>query len=134
MFVIDKNKCVDCGYCAFVCPFGCLVHHEEDKYWEIDGAKCIQCGQCFSACIASAIGCDKDQQIIEEIYIGDDCIGCSLCAKKCPVGAISGKIKEKFVIDVNKCIKDGYCATICKQNAIVVNKTYVFDQKGRKSV
>ena len=48
----------------------------------------------------------------------DKCKGCSLCAKKCPVGAISGEIKKPFVIDPNKCIKCGVCMETCKFGAI----------------
>ena len=46
------------------------------------------------------------------------CKGCSLCAKKCPVGAISGELRSPFTIDTNKCIKCGVCASNCKFGAI----------------
>ncbi|MFT8350131.1 NADH-quinone oxidoreductase subunit NuoF [Clostridium saccharoperbutylacetonicum] len=46
------------------------------------------------------------------------CKGCSKCSKVCPVGAISGKIKEPFVIDQNKCIKCGACLETCPFKAI----------------
>lgn len=46
------------------------------------------------------------------------CKGCSLCAKKCPVGAISGELKKPFSIDTSKCIKCGLCASNCKFGAI----------------
>ena len=48
----------------------------------------------------------------------DKCKGCSLCAKKCPVGAISGELRSPFTIDTNKCIKCGVCASNCKFGAI----------------
>ena len=51
--------------------------------------------------------------------ITDACKGCSLCAKNCPVNAISGEPKKKFVIDQTKCIKCGACITKCPFKAIV---------------
>lgn len=50
--------------------------------------------------------------------IPDKCKGCSLCSKKCPVGAISGEIKKPYVIDKSKCIKCGVCMDTCKFAAI----------------
>ena len=50
--------------------------------------------------------------------ITDDCKGCTLCAKKCPVDAISGSVKEKHVIDQTKCIKCGKCLETCNFGAI----------------
>ena len=46
------------------------------------------------------------------------CKGCSLCSRKCPVGAISGEVKSPFVIDQTKCIKCGACESSCKFGAI----------------
>ncbi|MDR3206821.1 MAG: 4Fe-4S binding protein [Oscillospiraceae bacterium] len=51
--------------------------------------------------------------------ITDACKGCTACARVCPTGAISGKVKELHVIDQDKCIKCGACMEKCKFNAIV---------------
>ncbi len=52
----------------------------------------------------------------------DKCKKCSLCAKKCPVDAISGEAgKTTFVIDQDKCIKCGACLTTCRFNAVIRN-------------
>jgi NADP-reducing hydrogenase subunit HndC len=49
----------------------------------------------------------------------DKCKGCTACARKCPVGAISGTVKNPHKIDTSKCIKCGVCMATCKFGAIV---------------
>ena len=59
------------------------------------------------------------KDLLEYKIVPELCKGCSLCSRKCPVGAISGEIKSPFVIDQDKCIKCGACLSSCKFNAIV---------------
>ena len=50
----------------------------------------------------------------------DACKGCTLCAKKCPVSAIIGAVKQPHAIDTAKCIKCGQCKTVCRFGAVEV--------------
>ncbi|MDR2427420.1 MAG: NADH-quinone oxidoreductase subunit NuoF [Endomicrobium sp.] len=51
--------------------------------------------------------------------ITDKCVGCGLCATKCPVKAISGDKGKKHIIDGSKCVKCGVCMASCKFGAVV---------------
>jgi NADH-quinone oxidoreductase subunit F len=51
----------------------------------------------------------------------EKCTGCTVCARKCPVDAISGSLKSPHVIDGLKCIKCGICLSACKFDAISVD-------------
>lgn len=63
----------------------------------------------------------KNCQSLRNFVIDKEkCRGCSKCVKVCPVGAITGKIRESFFIDVGKCIRCGACETSCAFQAIYV--------------
>ena len=59
------------------------------------------------------------KKLLKYKIVADKCKGCTLCARNCPVGAISGTVKEPHVIDTSKCIKCGVCMEKCRFGAII---------------
>jgi NADH:ubiquinone oxidoreductase subunit F (NADH-binding)/(2Fe-2S) ferredoxin/Pyruvate/2-oxoacid:ferredoxin oxidoreductase delta subunit len=59
------------------------------------------------------------KDLVRFSILEDKCIGCTLCARKCPVNCISGERKALHVIDQDKCIKCGECFTACKFGAVL---------------
>lgn len=59
------------------------------------------------------------KKLISYSVDADKCKGCTACARKCPVGAISGAVKTAHTIDTSKCIKCGVCMDTCRFGAIV---------------
>ena len=60
----------------------------------------------------------KCSRLIQYKIDAAKCRGCTMCAKKCPAGAISGELKQPHVIDQSKCVKCGACEATCKFGAI----------------
>ncbi len=60
------------------------------------------------------------RDLLTYTIIGDKCIGCGACRKKCPVNAITGEAKEIHAIDQDLCVKCGQCLEACKFEAVGV--------------
>jgi len=60
------------------------------------------------------------KELLKYEIVPEKCVGCTACARVCPVTAISGQVKKPHVIDQETCIKCGNCVTKCKFDAIKV--------------
>lgn len=92
---IDYEKCVDCGACVAKCPQKTIIMENRPDFKgrvaEIDQDACIGCTICFKVCKFSAVngGTPKEKHSI----ITAKCVGCGLCAEKCPKKCI--KMQDK---------------------------------------
>lgn len=59
--------------------------------------------------------------LLKYTIIDEKCVGCTACARVCPVNCISGKVKEVHKIDQDTCIKCGACFSVCRFNAVRKN-------------
>ena len=102
-FIKEDSQC-GLGQCA-PNPVLSTLHYFRDEYVAHVVDKKCPAGVC------------KD--LMQYKIVADKCKGCTACKRACPVGAISGNVKEPHVIDQAKCIKCGACVATCKFGAIV---------------
>ena len=95
---IDKEKCVECGACAKVCPYGAIMNFKRP---------------CERACKVKAIRMNEDQAASID---NSKCIACGACVYQCPFGAISDK---SFILDVIYMLKNSNRGENFKVYAVV---------------
>lgn len=100
--VVDPEKCGACGKCAAVCPNHLIVIRPADQRVDV---------RCSS----------RDPGKAARAICQNSCIGCKICEKKCPAGAITVNDNHAS-IDYSKCTGCGVCAAACPRKCIVTLK------------
>lgn len=96
--IIDKDKCVECGRCASVCPFSAIANNKRP---------------CQNSCKVKAISMDEDKKALID---NNKCISCGACVYQCPFGAIMDK---SYIVDVVNMIKASENNTKYKLYAVI---------------
>ena len=88
------NHCRQCedAPCAEVCPVEAITLDEQTGAWLVDDATCIGCALCVEACQYDAIFVDD---ALDKAIKCDLCGGTPMCAKNCPMGAITTQVSDR---------------------------------------
>lgn len=125
------NKCLNCNLCIENCPNKILAKADKNfpavhiDYSKGEGYCKYDCHKCSEVCPSGAIkriSLEEKQntRIGMAAFNLEICTRCGLCAKICPIGAISCDEKGEPVIDGSKCIGCGKCAKSCPSDAIEI--------------
>lgn len=133
--------CDGYGDCAAVCGNDAITI--TDGVAVVDPAKCGGCGKCVTACpnhliflrketSIVALRCSsKDSGKVTRTVCTNGCIGCKICEKKCPHGAVI-VADNHAVIDYDKCTSCGTCVSACPRKCLV-NITCTHSEKAEQA-
>ncbi len=136
---VHSDRCCFCAQCTEICPVNCLAmsndfafasyeRNEEEVIVKDSGEIKVKLGNVVKVLETEPAKVEADV-LVEEKPVEEEvkpkyeidpekCIGCTKCARLCPVDAITGKVKEPHVIDKEVCIACGQCADGCPVGAI----------------
>ena len=144
---IDVDNCIACGICDKKCPANAIKVDRKTRTWTIERMQCIQCAHCVMVCPKKCLGMDGQYttpdttKTVHTFNIPEQkkpaaagaatsgngelkcdletCVYCTLCAKQCPVGAITVDRAEKvWKVDKDACTQCGVCVEKCPKKCL----------------
>ena len=144
---IDVDNCIACGICDKKCPANAIKVDRKTRTWTIERMQCIQCAHCVMVCPKKCLGMDGQYttpdttKTVHTYEIPakaapaaagaaksgsgklecdlETCVYCTLCAKQCPVGAITVDRAEKvWKVDKDACTQCGVCVEKCPKKCL----------------
>lgn len=134
---IQIEDCILCGLCSMNCPSRAITVDRKAGKWTINRFDCVQCGYCTEKCPKKCLSIvpgyqepmaqkaeatyEKPMEEKKKLPQADTevCVYCTLCAKKCPQGAITVDRAEKvWKLDKDACVSCGLCESNCPKKCI----------------
>ena len=145
---IVGEDCIGCGICAKACPTNAIEVDKNEGSWTIQRMQCIQCSACVDSCPKKCLNMENLYTIPDVVKVVDTfeipakpakkadtkaapsgdgdlqcdketCVFCGLCAKACPVDALTVDRKEKvWEVDKDTCVKCGACIDKCPKKCL----------------
>ena len=146
---IVGEDCIGCGICQRACPTNAIEVDKNAGSWTIQRMQCIQCSACVDGCPKKCLTMENLYTIPDVVKVVDTveipakpakkadtkaaapsgdgdlecdketCVFCGLCAKACPVDALTVDRKEKvWEVDKDTCVKCGACIDKCPKKSL----------------
>ena len=134
---INIEDCILCGICSMNYPSRAITVDRKAGTWTINRFDCVQCGYCTEKCPKKCLSIvpgyqepmsmkasatyEKPVEEKKKFPQADTevCVFCTLCAKKCPQGAITvDRAEKKWELNKDACVSCGLCESNCPKKCI----------------
>ncbi len=124
-WTLDEEACVGCGTCAEACRKNAILMPGDEPVTEPGPAAAEEPPACAAApeaeTKAAPAALISPREDGKPVQVPSRCVYCTLCAKKCPAGALTvDRAARTWTLDEDLCVGCGTCAEACRKNAILM--------------